>query len=118
MLGDLIIINNFTCNPVVLKKIGKTSRNCYFWGQSAHERGQYGSHLTQKTIFWAEITKVDHKLSVYKISYALAFLPKRVPAITAVIIKKYAKTIGNSYFFMENHLLLSLLNIRLNCLIP
>ena len=29
MLGDSININSFCCNPVVLKKIGKTSKNCF-----------------------------------------------------------------------------------------
>ena len=29
-IGDSININNLCCNPVVLKKIGKTSKNSYF----------------------------------------------------------------------------------------
>ena len=48
MLGDSIDINNLYCNPAVLKKIGKASKNL----QMGH---------TQK--FLAERTKADHQLS-------------------------------------------------------
>ena len=62
MLGDSINIFNFNCNPVVLKKIDKTCKKS-FLVQLTQERGQYGSRPKQKTIFFAEITKADQKLS-------------------------------------------------------
>ena len=33
MLRDSIDINNFNCNPLVLEKFFKTSKNCDFWAQ-------------------------------------------------------------------------------------
>ena len=62
MLGDSINIFNFNCNPVVLKKIDKACKKS-FLVQLIQERGQYGSRPKQKTIFFAEITKADQKLS-------------------------------------------------------
>ena len=49
---DSIDISSFCCNPVVLKKIGKTSKNCFFQAQFALQRGQHGSHSKWKTIFF------------------------------------------------------------------
>ena len=43
-IGDSININNLCCNPVVLKKIGKTSKNSYFGAYVALRRGQHGPH--------------------------------------------------------------------------
>ena len=65
MLGDSININNFSCNPVVLKKKknGKTSKNGHFRAQRVQKRSQYGPYPKQKTIFFAAITKGDHKFS-------------------------------------------------------
>ena len=61
MLGDSINIDNL-CHPVVLKKIiGKTSKNCYFGVQLVQKRGQHEPHLKQKSIFFSEITKLDHQ---------------------------------------------------------
>ena len=42
MLGYPININNFNCNPVVVKeKFRKTSKNYHFWTQLAQKRGHY-----------------------------------------------------------------------------
>ena len=78
MLGDSFSINNVCCNPVVLKKIGKTSKALIFWTRFAQKRGHYGSHSKSKTTFLVEITNADHQLSenfyFIKISYILAEL--------------------------------------------
>ena len=47
----------------VLKKIGKTSKNCYFWAQPVQKRGHHGPQLQQKPYFFAQITTADHKSS-------------------------------------------------------
>ena len=49
ILRDSININNFNCNPVVLKKkIGKTSKSCYFWAQLAHKKGVSMAHAKEQ----------------------------------------------------------------------
>ena len=53
-------------NLAVLKKIGKTSKNCYFWAQPVQKRGHHGPQLQQKPYFFAQITKADHKSSKKK----------------------------------------------------
>ena len=57
MLGDSVNINNFNCNPVVLKKFGKTSKITIF----GPTRGHYGSRPKQFFFFFTEITKPDHR---------------------------------------------------------
>lgn len=49
MLGDSININSLNCNPVVLKRNGKTSNKYDFWIQFVQNRGQYVPHPIQKT---------------------------------------------------------------------
>ena len=77
MLGDSININ-FNYNPVVLKKIGKTSKNYNFWAQLAQKSSHYGPYRKPKTNFFTGITKPDHMLSktfyFIKISYVFAEL--------------------------------------------
>ena len=65
MLGDSINITDLCCNPVVLKKVGKTSWKLFF-GPNLHKKGVImGQTLNGKTIFFfLEITKVDHHLLV------------------------------------------------------
>ena len=79
MLGDSGNINNFNCNPVVLKKIAKTSKTYNFLAQLVQKWGPHGSCQKQKTFFFfSVIAKPDHKLSkpfyFIKISYVLAEL--------------------------------------------
>ena len=61
MLGNSISIKNSDWNPVVLKKIAKTSKNYHFSAQLVKKWGPHGPH--PKTIFFSEITKPDHTLS-------------------------------------------------------
>ena len=64
MLGNSINIKNFIWNPVILKKIAKTSKNYYFWTQLMQNWGPHGPHPKQKTVFFfSEIIKPDPKLS-------------------------------------------------------
>ena len=57
MLRDSVNINNFNCDPVVLKKIGKT----IFWPNWRKKEVSIG-HAENKKGFFAKITKADHKL--------------------------------------------------------
>ena len=77
MLGDSIYNSiNFNCNPAVLKKIDKTSKNCQFWVQ-LHKKGVSMGHTQIKSNFFAEIPK-DHKLfkmfCLIRIAYVLTEL--------------------------------------------
>ena len=65
MLGHSININNLCRNPLVLKKIGKTSKNCYFWDHLVQKRGQHGSQPKWKTNFFGIIT--DTKEADYQL---------------------------------------------------
>ena len=75
MLGDSVNINNFNCNPVVLKKIAKTSKNYNFLAQFV-QKWANGPRPKTENIFFSVIKKTDHKLSktfyFIKISYVLA----------------------------------------------
>ena len=62
MLGYSINLNNFNCNPVVMKIFAKTSKNCHFWAQLVQKMGQYEPHPKQTKFLFAEMTKADHKL--------------------------------------------------------
>ena len=57
IIGDSINNKNFflqlIMNLAVLKKIGKTSKNCYFWAQTVQKRGHNGA----KTIFFCTNNK-------------------------------------------------------------
>ena len=74
MLGDSVNINSFNCNPVVLKKIAKTSKNYNFLAQLVQKLDPHGPRPKQKA-FFSVIAKPDHKLSktfyFIKISYVL-----------------------------------------------
>ena len=51
-LTNSISINNFNCNPVVLKKkIGKTSKNCHFWVQIAQKKWSVWATVKAKNQF-------------------------------------------------------------------
>ena len=63
MFGDSSKINKFNWNPVLLKKIAKTSSNYHFLAQLVQKWGPHGPRPKQKTIFSSEITKTDHKFS-------------------------------------------------------
>ena len=66
MIEDSIDINKLCCNPVVLKKMGKTSKTCYFWAQflGPTKKGFSMDHAhNEKQIVLAEITKADYQLS-------------------------------------------------------
>ena len=77
MLQDPININNFCCNPEVLKKkIGKTSTKIAFSGPICTTKGSaWAMSKMKKQFFSAEITTVDHWLSetfyFIKTSYVL-----------------------------------------------
>ena len=59
MLGDSININGFNWNPVVLKKIAKTSKGYHFLAQLVQKMGSpWATPKTKKSVF-AEITKPD-----------------------------------------------------------
>ena len=63
MLGDSININNFNCNPVVLKKkYMEKPPKITILGQLVQKRGHYEPHPKQKT-FFTEIIKPYHKVS-------------------------------------------------------
>ena len=70
IIGDSINNKNFflqlIMNLAVLKKIGKTSKNCYFWAQTVQKRGHNGPQLQRKPYFFAQITKADHMSSKKK----------------------------------------------------
>ena len=79
MLGDSINMNNFCCNPVVLKKkIGKTSKKLLFWAQFTQKEVIIGHILNEKQFFFSDITKSDHQVSetfyLIKVLYVLAEL--------------------------------------------
>ena len=97
MLRDSININNFNCNPVVLKINLVKPLKIAFLGPNLHtkKKSVWGTHKT-KIKLYAEKTKADHKLSklfyFIKTSFVLAvfsfvlFLPKKgsFPAKRAV----------------------------------
>ena len=67
MLRDSININNLCWNPVASskkkKKIGKTSKNCFFWS-NLHKKEVIMGHIqNEKQLFLAEITKAGHQVS-------------------------------------------------------
>ena len=63
ILRDSININNFNCNPVVLKKIlVKPLTFAIFGPNLPQQKGQYAPHTNQKTNLCAEIAKADLKL--------------------------------------------------------
>ena len=64
MLEDSININKCNWNPVVLKKIAKTSKYYPFLAQLAQKWGLHGPHPKQKTLFKKNHnkTKPDHTL--------------------------------------------------------
>ena len=78
MLGDSININNFCCNPVVLKKKLVNPLKTAFSGPIYTTKGSAWATPKMKNNFFAEITKADHQLSetfyFIKISYVLAEL--------------------------------------------
>ena len=79
LLGDLININNFNYNPVILKIfLLKPLKIAIFGPNLCIKRGQYRPHSKQTETFFAEMTKAYHKLSktfyFIKISYVLTEL--------------------------------------------
>ena len=64
MLGDSIIIDNFNCNPIVLKKIGKTSKvKIAIFGPNQHKKGVSMDHAQNKNNVFCRNNKADHNLS-------------------------------------------------------
>ena len=67
---------NVNCNLLVLKKIGKTSKNCNFRAQRSNKESLWVTPKIKN--FFSEITRAEHKLSetfsFIKISYVLVEL--------------------------------------------
>ena len=62
MCKEIQLILTMCWNPAVLRKIDKTSKNCYFGAQVAPKSCILGQAQNEEKCF-KEITKVDHQLS-------------------------------------------------------
>ena len=64
MLGDSININNFCCNPVVMKKKMVKPLKIVFLGPiCTTKRSAWATPKTKNNFLLAEITKADHQPS-------------------------------------------------------
>ena len=70
------------------KKIGKTSKNCYFWAQLAHKKGTSMAHAQNEKKNWGKIrccqegARTHRKVKIPKLQrWILDFLKKSVENI-------------------------------------
>ena len=105
MLRDSIIINNFNWNPVVLKKkLLKPLKINILLVQLVQKWYLHGPRPEQKTIFLAEITKPDHKLSktFYFIKYHMFWLSYECFSILcdAFLVKSVISSHPNGFLYL------------------
>ena len=67
MLGDSININNFCCNPAILKNLGETFNLIFFFfwigAICTTKRSAWATPKMKNNFLLAEITKANHQLS-------------------------------------------------------